>query len=185
MLDADADGDGFLNEDEILAGTLPLDETSFPANRLPTCSLYYSLEADGMPTSFEGDAVIPALSGVTAQAGIDSIVPSTVTIPSGSYFITAHCIDLDGDDITVTVNDITIGPVAGEVSAAALIVIGENVSETVDVTITWTDGSDTLMTMVTIEMESDSTSIIPGFGVLLGLSALLVAGLASRRKHEN
>jgi len=60
-----------------------------------------------------------------------------------------------------------------------------NVSETVDVTITWTDGSDTLMTMVTIEMESDSTSIIPGFGVLLGLSALLVAGLASRRKHEN
>ena len=185
LLDADADGDGFLNEDEILAGTLPLDETSFPANRLPTCSLYYSLEADGMPTSFEGDAVIPALSGVTAQAGIDSIVPSTVTIPSGSYFITAHCIDLDGDDITVTVNDITIGPVAGEVSAAALIVIGENVSETVDVTITWTDGSDTLMTMVTIEMESDSTSIIPGFGVLLGLSALLLAGLASRRKHEN
>ena len=185
MLDADADGDGFLNEDEILAGTLPLDETSFPANRLPTCSLYYSLESDGMPTSFEGDAVIPALSGVTAQAGIDSIVPSTVTIPSGSYFITAHCIDLDGDDITVTVNDITIGPVAGEVSAAALIVIGENVSETVDVTITWTDGSETLMTMVTIEMESDSTSIIPGFGVLIGLSALILAGFASRRESEN
>ena len=184
LLDTDADGDGFLNEDELLAGTLPLDETSFPVNRLPTCSLYYSLESEGMPTSFDGNAAIPALSGVTAQAGIDSIVPPVVTIPEGSYYMTAHCVDLDGDDITVTVNGITIGPVAGEVSAGALVVIGENVSETVDVTITWTDGSETLMTMVTVEMESDSTSPIPGFGLLVGLSALLMAGFVSRRKHE-
>ena len=185
LLDTDADGDGFLNEDEILAGTLPLDETSFPANRLPTCSLYYSLESEGMPTSFDGNAAIPALSGVTAQAGIDSIVPPVITIPEGSYYMTAHCVDLDGDDITVTVNGITIGPVAGEVSAGALVVIGENVSETVDVTITWTDGSETLMTMVTVEMESNSTSPIPGFGLLAGLSALLMAGFVSRRKHES
>ena len=88
------------------------------------------------------------------------------------------------NDITVTVNDITIGPVAGEVSAGALVVIGENVSETVDVTITWTDGSDTLMTTVTVEMESDSPSPIPGFGLLVGLSALLMAGFVSRREHE-
>ena len=184
LLDTDADGDGFLNEDEILAGTLPLDDTSFPANRLPTCSLYYSLESEGMPTSFDGNAAIPALSGVTAQMGIDSIVPPVITIPEGSYYMTAHCVDLDGDDITVTVNDITIGPVAGEVSAGALVVIGENVSETVDVTITWTDGSDTLMTTVTVEMESDSPSPIPGFGLLVGLSALLMAGFVSRREHE-
>jgi len=184
LLDTDADGDGFLNEDEIMAGTLPLDETSFPANRLPTCSLYYSLEVDGIPTTFEGDAVIPALSGVTAQIGLDSVVPPSITIPAGNYYMTAHCIDLDGDDITVTVNDITIGPVAGEVSAAALIVIEENVSETVDVTITWTDGTETLMTMVTVEMKSDSTTPIPGFGLLVGMSALLLAGLASRKRHE-
>ena len=99
--------------------------------------------------------------------------------------MTAHCIDLDGDDITVTVNDITIGPVAGEVSAGALIVIEENVSETVDVTITWTDGSETLMTMVTVEMKSDSTAPIPGFGIIMGLSAVLLAGLASRKKYGN
>ena len=185
LLDTDADGDGFLNDDEIMAGTLPLDETSYPANRLPTCSLYYSLEVDGIPTTFEGNAAIPALSGVTAQVGIDSMVPPVITIPAGSYYMTAHCIDLDGDDITVTVNDITIGPVAGEVSAGALIVIEENVSETVDVTITWTDGSETLMTMVTVEMKSDSTAPIPGFGIIMGLSAVLLAGLASRKKYGN
>ena len=185
VLDTDSDGDGYLNADELLAGTNPLDDTSFPANRLPTCALYYSLEVDGIPVTFEGDAVIPALSGVTAQIGLDSMVPPVITIPAGSYYMTAHCIDLDGDDITVTVNGITIGPIAGEVSAGALIVIDENVSETVDVTITWTDGSDTLMTMVTINLESDApVSSIPGFGLLLGMSAVLLAGFAARRKNE-
>ena len=31
---------------------------------------------------------------------------------------------------------------------------------------------------------SDSTSPIPGFGLLVSLSALLMAGFVSRRKHE-
>jgi hypothetical protein len=99
--------------------------------------------------------------------------------------MTAHCIDLDGDDITLTVNDISIGPIAGEISAGALIVISENVSESINVTITWTDGSDTLMTMVTVNLESDApVSSIPGFSLLLGMSAVLLAGYASRRKIE-
>jgi hypothetical protein len=184
--DEDIDGDGYLNGDEILAGTDPLDGLNFPANRLPTCALYYSLEVDGIPTTFDGDAVIPALSGVSAQVGIGSITPSVITIPAGSYYMTAHCIDLDGDDITLTVNDITIGPIAGEVSAGALIVIDENVNETIDVTISWTDGSDTLIATVTVNLESDSTtSPLPGFGIALGITSILLAGLATRRKNSN
>ncbi len=184
--DEDIDGDGYLNQDEILAGTNPLDDSDYPANRLPTCALYYSLEVDGIPTTFDGNAVIPALSGVSAQIGLASITPSVITIPAGSYFITAHCIDLDGDDITVTVNDITIGPIAGEVSAGALIVVGESVNETIDVTISWTDGSDTLMATVAVNLESDATqSAIPGFGVLIALSSILIAGLAARRKNQS
>jgi len=184
--DEDIDGDGYLNLDETLAGTDPLDGLNFPANRLPTCALYYSLEVDGIPTTFEGDAVIPALSGVSAQVGIGSITPSVITIPAGSYYMTAHCIDLDGDDITLTVNDITIGPIAGEVSAGALIVIGESVNETIDVTISWTDGSDTLIATVTVNLESDSTtSPLPGFGIALGITSILLAGLATRRKNSN
>jgi hypothetical protein len=184
-LDPDIDGDGYLNADEVLAGTDPLDSASFPANRLPTCALYYSLEVDGIPVTFDGDAAIPALSGVSAQIGLDSIVPPVITIPAGSYYMTAHCVDLDGDDITVTVNDITIGPIAGEVSAGALIVVGESVNETIDVTISWTDGSDTLIAMVTVNLESDAAlSPLPGFGVLLGLCSILLAGFAVRRKYE-
>ena len=184
QLDPDIDGDDYLNEDEILAGTDPLDASSFPANRLPTCALYYSLEVDGIPVTFDGDAVIPALSGVSAQIGLDSIVPPVITIPAGSYYMTAHCVDLDGDDITVTVNDITIGPIAGEVSAGALIVVGESVNETIDVTISWTDGSDTLIAMVTVNLESDAAlSPLPGFGVLLGLCSILLAGFVTRKKY--
>ena len=143
------------------------------------------MEVDGIPVTFDGDAAIPALSGVSAQIGLDSIVAPVITIPAGSYYMTAHCVDLDGDDITVTVNDITIGPIAGEVSAGALIVVGESVNETIDVTISWTDGSDTLIAMVTVNLESDATpSPLPGFGVLLGICSILLAGFAVRRKYE-
>ena len=181
--DEDIDGDGYLNVDETLAGTDPIDALDFPANRLPTCALYYSLEVDGIPTTFDGDAVIPALSGVSVQTGLASMTPSVITIPAGSYYMTAHCIDLDGDDITLTVNDVTIGPIAGEVSAGALIVIGESVNETIDVTISWTDGTDALMATVTVNLESDSTTSIPGFELLLGLTSILIASFATRRKR--
>ena len=182
-LDTDKDGDGYLDVDEIVAGTDPLDPNSKPGNRLPTCAVYYSLEVDGAPTTFEGDAVIPALSGVSAQAAASTLVPTTITIPAGSYYITAHCIDLDGDDITVTVNDITIGPIAGEVSAGAIIEIGEDVEETVDVQITWTDGQDTLTALVTVELDGDG-GWIPGFGASLAIMALIGAGIIISRRNE-
>ena len=182
-LDTDKDGDGYLDVDETLAGTDPLDPNSKPANRLPTCAVYYSLEVDGIPTTFEGDAVIPALSGVSAQVAASSLVPTTITIPAGSYYITAHCIDPDGDDVTVTVNGITVGPVAGEVSAAAMIEIGEDVEETIDVQITWTDGQDSLTALVTVELDGDG-GWIPGFGASLAIMALIGAGIVLSRRNE-
>ena len=185
-LDADADDDGYLNEDEIASGTDPLDPNSKPGNRLPTCAVYYTLEVDGIPTTFEGDAAIPALSGVSAQTAVSALVPTTITIPEGNYYITAHCVDLDGDDITVTVNDVTVGPMPGEVSAGAMIEVGEDADETVDVQITWTDGTDTLTALVTVEYDGDSggSGIIPGFGVVLSLVAMLSAGLLASRRYE-
>ncbi|WP_438995627.1 hypothetical protein [Poseidonia sp.] len=185
LLDTDADGDGALNVDEIAAGTDPMDANSFPANMLPTCAVYYSLEVDGMPTTFDGDAAIPALSGATAQAGVNSLTPPVITVPAGSYYITAHCIDTDGDDITVTVNDISVGPVAGEVSAGAIIVIGEDVDETLDVTISWTDGTDTLTAIITVNMDGDSgPTTIPGFGFMLGMMSIMLAGFVALRRKE-
>ena len=183
-LDTDKDGDGYLDADEIAAGTDHLDPTSKPANRLPECSVYYNLEIDGIPTSFDGEAAIPALSGVTATTAASALTPTTVTIPAGSYYITAHCIDPDGDDVTVTVNDITVGPMAGEVSGAALIEIGEDVEETIDVQITWSDGTDSLTALVTVELDGDSGGFIPGFGASLAIMALIGAGFVLVRKDD-
>ena len=183
-LDTDTDGDGYLNVDELAAGTDPFDPLSKPANRLPECAVYYNLEIDGIPTSFDGEAAIPALSGVTATTAAASLTPTTVTIPAGSYYITAHCIDPDGDDVTVTVNDITVGPVAGEVSGAVLIEIGEDVDETMDVQITWSDGTDSLTALVTVELDGDSPGLIPGFGAAVTIIALLGAGFVLARKDD-
>ena len=183
-LDTDKDGDGYLDADEIAAGTDHLDPTSKPANRLPECAVYYNLEIDGIPTSFDGQAAIPALSGVTATTAASALTPTTVTIPAGSYYITAHCIDPDGDDVTVTVNDITVGPMAGEVSGAALIEIGEDVEETIDVQITWSDGTDSLTALVTVELDGDSGGFIPGFGASLAIMALIGAGFVLVRKDD-
>ena len=183
-LDTDTDGDGYLDVDELAAGTDPFDAMSKPANRLPECAVYYNLEIDGIPTSFDGEAAIPALSGVTATTAAASLTPTTVTIPAGSYYITAHCIDPDGDDVTVTVNDITVGPVAGEVSGAVLIEIGEDVDETMDVQITWSDGTDSLTALVTVELDGDSPGLIPGFGAAVTIIALLGAGFVLARKDD-
>ncbi|MGB1798164.1 MAG: PGF-CTERM sorting domain-containing protein, partial [Candidatus Poseidoniaceae archaeon] len=160
------------------------DPLSKPANRLPECAVYYNLEIDGIPTSFDGEAAIPALSGVTATTAAASLTPTTVTIPAGSYYITAHCIDPDGDDVTVTVNEITVGPVAGEVSGAVLIEIGEDVDETMDVQITWSDGTDSLTALVTVELDGGSPGLIPGFGTALTIMALLGAGFVLARKDD-
>ena len=101
-----------------------------------------------------------------------------------SYYITAHCIDPDGDDVTVTVNEITVGPVAGEVSGAVLIEIGEDVDETMDVQITWSDGTDSLTALVTVELDGGSPGLIPGFGAPLTFVALLGAGFVLVRKDD-
>ncbi|MGB1793595.1 MAG: PGF-CTERM sorting domain-containing protein, partial [Candidatus Poseidoniaceae archaeon] len=183
-LDTDTDGDGYLDVDELAVGTDPFDPLSKPANRLPECAVYYNLEIDGIPTSFDGEAAIPALSGVTATTAAASLTPTTVTIPAGSYYITAHCIDPDGDDVTVTVNEITVGPVAGEVSGAVLIEIGEDVDETMDVQITWSDGTDSLTALVTVELDGGSPGLIPGFGTALTIMALLGAGFVLARKDD-
>ena len=82
-------------------------------------------------------------------------------------------------------NDITVGPIAGEVSAGAIIVIGEEVDETLDVTISWTDGTDTLTAIITVNMEGDSgTTVIPGFGFALAMMSIMLAGVVALRRKE-
>jgi PGF-CTERM protein len=173
---------------ELASGTNPLDASSKPANLLPSCGVHYTLEADGIPATITGTAVIPALSATAAAAAAASGSGQTVTIPAGKYYIIVVCEDPDGDDITVTVNDVTVGPLSGVVKAGAIIEVGPDVAETVDVTITWTDGTDTATSTVTVNLDGSaqitpSSNPIPGFTAGIGLMAMLSAVFAlSRRK---
>ena len=187
-IDDDDDNDGVLDLVELASGTNPFDANSKPANLLPTCGVHYTLEVDGIPDTITGTAVIPALSA-TAAAAASSGSGQTVTIPAGNYYIIVVCEDPDGDDITVTVNDVTVGPLSGVVKAGAIIEIGPDVAETVDVTITWTDGTDTATSTVTVNLDGSaqvpsSSGQVPGFTMSFGLVAMLSAAfLFSRRKE--
>ena len=180
-LDTDDDNDGYMDEIELLSGTNPLDPNDYPANQLPVCSIHYSLEVDGIPMEITGEAVIPTLpvgTGVTPE----------ITVPAGSYYLIAVCVDPDNDPITVTVNDVTVGPMTGEVKAGAIVVIEAGVDESVEATITWTDGTNTATTNVIVNLDGDmsgtGTGLLPGFTAMLGLVAMLGAALVIRTKPE-
>ena len=53
-----------------------------------------------------------------------------------------------------------------------------------DVQITWSDGTDSLTALVTVELDGDSPSFIPGFGTALTVMALLSAGFVLVRRDD-
>ena len=59
-----------------------------------------------------------------------------------------------------------------------------DVDETVDVQITWSDGTDTLTALVNVELDGDDAGSIPGFGAVLTIMALLCAGFVLARKDD-
>jgi hypothetical protein len=188
-LDDDDDGDGYLDSVELVSGTNPLDANSMPANQLPICSIHYTLEVDGIPIGpISGEAVIPTLVAATSTAGSTASGNTPeITIPAGKYYLIAVCIDPDNDPTTVTVNGITVGPMIGEVKAGALIEIGSDVDESIDVTITWDDGINTASATVIVNLDGDaqvpsSSGGIPGFTAILGLVAMLGAAITVRAK---
>ena len=53
-----------------------------------------------------------------------------------------------------------------------------------DVQITWSDGTDSLTALVTVELDGGSPGLIPGFGAALTFVALLGAGFVLVRKDD-
>jgi len=184
-LDDDDDDDGYLDSVELVSGTDPLDDNDYPTNQLPICSVYYTLEVDGIPTGpMTGEAVIPALVAVASTA----VTVPEITVPAGKYYLIAVCIDPDNDPTTVTVNGITVGPMIGEVKAGAIIEIGPDVDESIDVVISWDDGINTGTATIIVNLDGDaqasSSGGLPGFTAILGLVAMLGAAIAVRGKVE-
>jgi len=182
-IDPDDDNDGYTDVIELLRATDPFDKNSVPANQLPMCAVHYSLEVDGWQ-EITGEASIASLSPMTP--GSTSSNP-TLVVPSGNYYIIAVCEDPDGDPTTVTINDIVIGPVTGEVKAAALVEVGEDIEESIPVTVTWTDGKDSATTTIHVNLDGDAvapSSSTPGFSAIVGIVAMLGAAMLLRRRLD-
>jgi PGF-CTERM protein len=77
----------------------------------------------------------------------------------------------------------------GEVKAGAIIEIGPDVDESIDVIISWDDGINTGTATVIVNLDGDaqapsSSGGLPGFTAILGLVAMLGAAIAVRGKVE-
>ena len=186
-VDTDDDNDGFSDENEILRGTNPFDVNDVPANQLPVCSVYYTLEADGIPAEITGEAAITALVvGTSSYPGAGTGITPVITIPSGNYYVIAVCEDIDNDPVILTVNEVTVGPAVGKVVAGAIVSLSEDVNESVDAVITWNDGTNTATTIITVNMENtpSSSNQTPGFSMVLVIVSLLGAVGFSRRNSS-
>lgn len=189
-LDDDDDGDGFTDEIEYLRGTNPYDLNDFPTNQLPVCTFYYTLEIDGIPmaNAITGEVEVSTLViGTSSVPNLGTGITPILTVPSGSYFIIVSCQDLDNDPVTISVNDVVVGPALGEVTASALITLSADVSESVDANITWSDGTNSANTFVTVNLENTTapSTYLPGFTALLGILSLLGATVVSRKSKDN
>ncbi len=204
----DLDGDGVTNLDEFTDGTNPASSDTdedfvndgvdvcplvwgdmangclTPINLPPICDIYFSLEMNGMVIS--GSAAIPAIPPMIPGG----IGPQEIQVPAGTYYIIAVCTDPEGDMVTVTINGVTIGPTA-TATVGAVVNITENVEATVDVTVTWTDGVNTLTGAISItvsggtnfDSDADGDGYTPGFTAALGVMSLLGAAIAMRRRR--
>lgn len=184
-LDDDDDNDGFTDEIEYLRGTNPYDLNDFPTNQLPVCTFFFTLEVDGLPFAISGEEEVSTLViGTSSVAGMGTGITPIVTVPSGDYFVTVTCQDMDNDPVTISVNDVVVGPAMGEITASAMISLSADVSESVDANITWDDGVNSATTILTVNMENtgSNSSYVPGFTASLGILALLGAVMVSRKR---
>ena len=148
-------------------------------NSPPTCDIFYSVESDGIVV--QGDAAIPAIAPGTAS--------ETIELPEGDYYIIALCEDPDGDLVSVSFNNQPVTTGVSTVTAGLLVNIDEDSSATQTITIDWSDGTINLQTSITLEVEeessSGSSSIIPGFQLILAVISLLGAALLVRKNDCN
>ena len=134
-----------------------------------------------------GAWMVPGDRSVT----VDTLVPEdhTTRWPQGSlvvgdYYIIASCEDPDGDLVSVSLNNQPVTTGVSSATAGLLVNIDEDSSATQTITIDWSDGTTNLQTSITLEVEeesSSSTSIIPGFQLILAVICLSGAALIGRK----
>ncbi len=181
----DGDEDGVLDAVDVCPNTWGdgADGCMIPINLPPICDIYFSLETNGMVVS--GDAAIPAIPPLVPGG----LGPQEITVPAGTYYVIAVCSDPEGVMVTATINGVTLGPLAS-VAVGAVINISGDVEQTVAVTLTWTDGVNTITAGISVtgsvgplNTDADGDGYTPGFTGALGMMALLGAAVVLRRRR--
>ena len=159
----------------------------------PTCDIYYNV----------GGVILTANStwSLQIQGAVSFEVPSdgnfTLALPVGEYSVILACNDAEGDAIVVsgTNGDETWGGTAqdGMIYSEGLFTIADsNVSESVDITLTWssTEFSGTFNThftaveSVTDALDVTDTGALPGFTSMISITAMLGAAMILARRKD-
>ncbi|RZD37581.1 MAG: hypothetical protein CXT71_07915 [Methanobacteriota archaeon] len=170
----DSDYDGILDSDDQCPNEFGTQADGCPEETIPICDIYYSIKSDGIVTA--GDA---ALSSVSGGMGI-------LQIPAGEYYIVAHCYDDNMVNVTIT-SPLGVHTESGSsVKVGALIVIEEDMSNSVPVSLAWDDGENSYQANFVVELNSPSSSgaIIPGFTMISAIGAILAVALLKKNRKD-
>jgi hypothetical protein len=164
-------------------------------NRLPVCDVF-AVSNVGASGQIAASDIASKLAGNTA---LTAPLTGTLTVPltAGSYEFMVDCTDPDGDDLVISINDgittVTAEAMDGHFYGGLGFIVKEESTFTYEVTVTWTDGTESGEVKVTFDAvmgtpepdETASTSGLPGFTAPLSMLALLGAAmLLGRHKKE-
>ena len=182
------------SSDETDDGTDDSDNTS-TENRLPVCDVF-AVANVGASGQIAASDIASKLAGNTA---LTAPLTGTLTVPlaAGSYEFMVDCTDPDGDDLVISITDgtttVTAEAMDGHFYGGLGFVVEEESTFTHEVTVTWTDGTEsgevkvTFTTDMTDVSEETASTVggLPGFTASLSMLALLGAAMLLGRQRKD
>lgn len=154
-------------------------------NSVPTCTFVWNYIGE---LATVDDQVIQVAAG---SGRVD------LQLAPGDFEFAGRCVDADGDDVTVTLTYDGVprtGTAAGSAEAEWDVSIPASlVGNSVELTLDWTDGTDSGTYTLSIDViseedaiaEASSGGFVPGFGGALAMVGLLAAVLALALRRES
>ena len=164
-------------------------------NRLPVCDVF-AVANVGASGQIAASDIASKLAGNTA---LTAPLTGTLTVPlaAGSYEFMVDCTDPDGDDLVISISDgtttVTAEAMDGHFYGGLGFVVEEESTFTHEVTVTWTDGTEsgevkvTFTTDMTDVSEETASTVggLPGFTASLSMLALLGAAMLLGRQRKD
>ena len=164
-------------------------------NNLPVCDVF-AVANVGASGQIAASDIAAKLAGNTA---LTAPLTGTLTVPliAGSYEFMVDCTDPDGDDLVISINDgtttVTAEAMDGHFYGGLGFIVKEESTFTHEVTVTWTDGTESGEIKVTFttdmkDVSEDTASTaggLPGFTASLSMLALLGAAMLLGRQRKD